>query len=231
MLLSNKKVLVSGCGFSFGGQERKTWVNVLRSVGVNIVDVGGPAVSNQWILNRTFLKLLEDSSINHVVLQLTSIGKLDVEVDPERQIELVETDSLRNFTVDGIWPSSVSIDHESKKLYNQWLLSPGLETQDAFCKTILLHDWCKSRNIEIIVLQGYHIPWTDQQKILLGSIILNMSDPLYDQYQRSEFYKCHDHVGQNTVPCKQYQIDLAASICKNIDSMFLPRIERILQAI
>ena len=231
MLLSNKKVLVSGCGFSFGGQERKTWVNVLRSVGVDIVDVGGPAVSNQWILNRVFLKLLEDSSINHVVLQLTNIGKLDVEVDTQRQIELVDTDSLRNFTVDGIWPSSVSIDHESKKLYNQWLLSPRLETQDVFCKTILLHDWCKSRNIEITVLQGYHIPWTDQQKILLGSIILNMSDPLYDQYQRSEFYKYHDHVGQNTVPCKQYQIDLAANVCKYIDTMFLPRIERMLQAI
>ena len=70
MLLSNKKVLVSGCGFSFGGQERKTWVNVLKSVGVNIVDVGGPAVSNQWILNQAFLKLLEDESINQVILQL-----------------------------------------------------------------------------------------------------------------------------------------------------------------
>jgi hypothetical protein len=53
--LSNKKILISGCGFSFSKQERKTWVNVLKSVGVNIVDVGGPAVSNQWILNKTFI--------------------------------------------------------------------------------------------------------------------------------------------------------------------------------
>jgi hypothetical protein len=231
MLLSNKKVLVSGCGFSFGGQERKTWVNVLKSVGVNIVDVGGPAVSNQWILNQAFLKLLEDESINQVILQLTSTGKLDVEVDPQRQIELVDTDSLRNFTFRGVWPSSCSVDHASKRLYNQWLVSPGLEAQDIFCKIMLLRDWCQSRNIEFAVLQAYDIAWTESQRAVLGSIISNISNPLNDQYKRSAFYKYHDHQGQNTVPCKQYQIDLAASICQQIDSVFLPRIERILQSI
>ena len=229
MSLSNKKVLVSGCGFSWGGQERKTWVNVLKSVGVNIVDVGGPAVSNQWILNQTFLALLEDDSINQVILQLTSTGKLDVEVDPQRQTELVDTDSLRNFTFKGIWPSSYSVDHKSKRLYNQWLVSPGLEAQDVFCKIMLLRDWCQSRSIEFTVLQAYDMPWTESQRSVLSSVILNISDPLYDQYERSEFYKFHDHAQQNTVPCKQYQIDLAASICKCIDSVFLPRIERVLQ--
>lgn len=227
MLLSNKKVLVSGCGFSFSGQARKTWVNVLKSVGVNIVDTGGPAVSNQWILNRAFLKLLEDDSFTQVILQLTSIGKLDVEVDAQRQTELVDNDSLRNFTVDGIWPSSHGADHESKRLYNQWLASPGLETQDLFCKIMLLQDWCQSRRIEFAVLQAYDIPWTETQRSALSSIILHISDPLYDQYERSEFYRYHDHKGQNSVPCKQYQIDLAASICDKIDSVFLSRIERI----
>jgi hypothetical protein len=32
------------------------------------------------------------------------------------------------------------------------------------------------------------------------------------------------------VPCKQYQIDLAAGICSKIDPVFLPRIERISQS-
>ena len=227
MSLSNKKVLVSGCGFSFGGQERKTWVNVLRSVGVDLVDAGGPAVSNQWILNQAFLKLLEDDSINQVILQLTSTGKLDVEVDAQRQTELVESDSLRNFTFQGIWPSSYSVDHKSKRLYNQWLASPGLEAQDVFCKIMLLQDWCQSRSIEFTVLQAYDMPWTETQRSVLSSIISHMSDPLYDQYERSEHYQHHDHQGQNTVPCKQYQIDLAADICSMIDSVFLPRIERI----
>ena len=230
MSLSNKKVLVSGCGFSFGGQAQKTWVNVLKSVGVNIVDVGGPAVSNQWILNQAFLKLLEDDSINQVILQLTSTGKLDVEVDLHRQTELVETDSLRNFTFKGVWPSSYSVDHKSKRLYNQWLVSPGLEAQDVFCKIMLLRDWCQSRNIEFTVLQAYDMPWTESQRSVLSAIIQNISDPLYDQYERSEFYQCHDHANQNSVPCKQYQIDLAAGICQKIDPVFLPRIERISQS-
>jgi len=227
MLLSNKKVLVSGCGFSFGGQARKTWVNVLKSVGVNIVDTGGPAVSNQWILNQAFLKLLEDDSINQVILQLTSTGKLDVEVDAQRQTELVDTDSLRNFTFKGVWPSSHSVDHKSKRLYNQWLVSPGLEAQDVFCKVVLLHDWCQSRRIKFTVMQAYDMPWTESQRSRLSSIIANIADPLYDQYERSEHYQHHDHQGQNSVPCEQYQIDLAADICREIDPVFLPRIERI----
>lgn len=227
MSLSNKKVLVSGCGFSFGGQARKTWINVLKSVGVNIVDVGGPAVSNQWILNQAFLKLLEDDLINQVILQLTSTGKLDVEVNLQRQTELVDPDSLRNFTFKGIWPSSYSVDHKSKRLYNQWLVSPGLEAQDVFCKIMLLQDWCQSRNIEFTVLQAYDMPWTESQRSVLSLIISHISDPLYDQYKRSEHYQHHDHQDQNTVPCKQYQIDLAADICSRIDPVFLPRIERI----
>jgi hypothetical protein len=227
MSLSNKKVLVSGCGFSFGGQERKTWVNVLKSVGVRIVDVGGPAVSNQWILNQAFLKLLEDDSINQVILQLTSTGKLDVEVNAQRQEELVEPDSLRNFTFQGIWPSSYSVDHKSKRLYNQWLVSPGLEAQDVFCKIMLLQDWCQSRNIKFTVMQAYDMPWTELQKSRLNSIILNIADPLYDQYERSEHYQYHDHANHNSVPCEQYQIDLAADICERIDPVFLPRIQRI----
>ena len=227
MSLSNKKVLVSGCGFSYSGQERKTWVNVLKAVGVNIVDVGGPAVSNQWILNQAFLKLLADNTINQVILQLTSIGKLDVEVDAQRQKELVDNDSLRNFTVNDIWPSSHSTDHQSKKLYNQWLSSPGLETQDLFCKIMLLVDWCKTRQISITVLQGYEIPWTETQVIVLKSIITNISNPLYDQYINSEFYKYHEFDHENSVPCRQYQFDLAMIISKIVDPVFQSRLEKI----
>ena len=112
MSLSNKKFLVSGCGFSWSGQERKTWVNILRAVGVDLVDVGGPAVSNQWIINRAFQQLLANQ-FDHVIIQLTSLGKLDVEINAERQ-HLVNNDSLRNFVVDGIWPSSHSQEHPAK---------------------------------------------------------------------------------------------------------------------
>ena len=226
MSSSNKKILVSGCGFSWSGQARKTWVNVLRAVGVNIIDVAGPAVSNQWIMNQTFLQLREIDTVDHVVLQLTSIGKLDVEVDDQRKSELVDKDSIRNFVINGVWPSSHSAEHESKRLYNQWLFSPGLETQELFCKLLLLADWCQTRSIPLTVLQAYDIPWTDSQQSALDTIIVNLADPLSDQYRRSVYYQHHDYTEQNTVPCAHYQIELAATVATMVAPMVLDRIQK-----
>jgi hypothetical protein len=137
MSLSNKKILVSGCGLSWGSQERKTWVNILKIGGASIIDAGGPAVSNQWIINQSILQAMSNTDITHVVIQLTSIGKLDVETNPDRIAELVESDQLRNFTFNGIWPSSHSTNHPAKQLWKTWLSSPGLELQDIFCKLVL----------------------------------------------------------------------------------------------
>ena len=75
---------------------------MLRASGVDITDTGGPAVSNQWIINRAFLNMLEQHH-DHAIIQLTSIGKLDVEIiHNNRYRDLVCTDSLRNFSVDDI---------------------------------------------------------------------------------------------------------------------------------
>jgi hypothetical protein len=227
MLLSNKKILTSGCGFSFSRQARKTWVNVLKTVGANILDVGAPAVSNQWILNKAFLRLLESQDITTVILQLTSIGKLDVEVDTGRQLELVATDTLRNFTINNVWPSSHSVDHESKRLYQQWLSSPGLETEDLFCKLRLLHSWCQINQIELLVLQAYHIPWTPTHVAHLRNIISNLDDPMYAQYKNSTQYSHHDFTDQNTVPCLEYQIEVAKHVLHLVDPIFVPRVEKI----
>lgn len=227
MLLSNKKILTSGCGFSFSRQIRKTWINVLKSVGTNIIDVSGPAVSNQWIINKAFLKLLESQDITTVVLQLTSIGKLDVEVDAQRQLELVDTDSIRNFTINNVWPSSHSTDHESKKLYQQWLFSPGLETEDLVCKLLLLHSWCQINQIELLILQAYSIPWTPVHLDQLKNIIVNLNDPMYSQYKNSAQYRHHDFLDQNTVPCLEYQTEVAKYVSNLVDPIFLPRVEKI----
>jgi len=227
MSLSNKKILTSGCGFSWSQQQRKTWINVLKSVGVDIIDVGGPAVSNQWILNNAFLKLLDSKDITSVVLQLTSIGKLDVELDQKRQQELVDTDSMRNFTINNIWPSSHSAEHQSKKLYNQWLLSPALETQDIFCKLMLLQNWCLVNQIELIVLEAYTILWTSEQLSKLKDLVINLQNPLYVQYENSLHYAHHDFQNHNAVPCVPYQIELAKYVSTIIAPVFLPRIEKI----
>lgn len=226
MSLSNKKLLISGCGFSWGRQQRKTWVNVLRAIGVDVTDTGGPAVSNQWIINRAFMSMM-GQHYDHVIIQITSIGKLDVEIMDNRYQDLVSSDSLRSFTVDNIWPSSHSTEHPSKSLYQKFLLSPGLETQDLFCKLIMLSDWCSTRGIGLTVLQAYHVPWTDQQRQGLAHLIDDMDMPLYKQYEESMHYQHHDHSNHNLVPCVEYHCDLAMRIATKITPEVMYRLTRI----
>jgi len=197
---------------SWSGQERPTWVKLFKLAGANIVDVGGPAVSNQWILNQAILKLQADPEIKTAVIQLTSLGKLDVEVDENRIRELVEPDTLRNFTHNGVWPSSSSLEHPAKQLWYQWLRSPGLETQDLFCKLLLLKDWCTNRGVELTVLQGYQITWTDTQKNQLKNIVTDIDSNIGDSYvNSSEYHLRTDELG---VPCLPYQIKIAQYIAE-----------------
>lgn len=217
MSLLNKKLLISGCGLSYGGQERKTWVKIFKALGVKLHDVGGPAVSNQWVLNKTFTELLQNDCYDKVIVQLTAVGKLDVEVDDERINELVIPDTIRNFTFNGVWPSSASEEHPSKKLWAKWLFSPGLEVEDLFCKLVLLKNFCDTKNIQLFVFQGYPIPWSETQRNYLQDIIIDIDDWLYKAYPESEHYQFHDHT--NSVPCLSYQIVLARQIAQkcNID--------------
>lgn len=207
----NTKLLISGCGLSYSDQERKTWAKIFKVLGIKLQDVGGPAVSNQWILNKTFTALL-DNDYDKVIVQLTSVGKLDVEVDEERINELVTNDSIRNFTYKGIWPSSASEEHPSKKLWAKWLFSPQLEIEDLFCKLVLLKNFCDTKNIQLYVFQGYPIPWTDKQKDYLQDLIIDIDSWLYKDYPDSEHYKFHDHT--NSVPSLSYQIVLARYIAQ-----------------
>lgn len=215
MSQSNKKILVSGCGISYSKQQEKSWVKILHTMGVKIKDVGGPAVSNQWILNKVICELSSNTNYTHAIIQLSAIGKLDVEVFDNRESELVKADSLRNFTVQGIWPSSFSTEHQAKKLYNQFLVSPKLEVEDLFCKLILLADFCKRRQIELIVYEGYDVQW-DKYSDQLIDIVENLNDPWYTQYQKSDSYAHHNYQNYNTVPCLDFQIELASLVSKRV---------------
>lgn len=203
------RILISGCGFSYSKQSRKTWANVLQSSGIKIVDVGGPAVSNQYILNAAILELQNKNDYDHVIIQLTSLGKLDVQVDDSRYNELVKTDSHRNFLHKGIWPSSHSSEHLSKQLYYKWLHSEDLEMQDIICKLLLLQK--AYNNITILEAYGINYPTTAAP---LTSMFYNFKTPLMDTYIASEFYKLHDHADNNTVPCLQYHVSLAYDLGK-----------------
>jgi hypothetical protein len=226
MFKYDKKLLVSGCGLTFSGQQAKTWVNILSLAGADITDVGGPAVSNQWIINRAFLQLEADTDIRQAVIQLTSIGKLDVEVNDERIETLVEPDTIRNFTVDNVWPSSASIEHPSKQLWKQWLFSPKLEQQDVICKLRLLKHWCNTHDVKLTVIQGYKMFWDKDQQAQLASVIDNIEYNIMDHYQGTEWYNSHGNID---VPVIGFQFEIARVVAQQVDVGLVDRVEKICQ--
>ena len=175
-----------------------------------------------------------------MILQLTSLGKLDVAVDALRITELVKPDPLRNFVIDknfqvkscdqiedsGIWPSSKSDHHESKQHWYRWLFSPELEKEDIYCKLLLLDCFCQQHNIRLCVYQGYSIEWSKQQYINLKSIIKNINSDFYGEYQESMHYQNHNH--EQTVPCMSYQIELAQTISQELPTSMQHRLEKII---
>ena len=222
--------MISGCGISWSGQSRQTWVKILGLAGADIEDLGGPAVSNQWIIDQVALAVMNRNDVERVILQLTSLGKLDVDIDSERLQELVLPDSIRNFTYQGIWPSSGSVEHESKRLWHKWLYSARLEIRELAVKLRLLCHYCQSMGIEITVIQAYAIPWIEQGHNAVEALIDSPTRCLYQQYVASERYQYHDHVGGNTVPELGWQINFATVMCDRFWPQLAPRMQRISQA-
>ena len=194
------KILISGCGITFPG-ERPTWLNILKLCKLDIVDLSGPAISNYLILNQ-LLEAVQQNEYTHVICQLTSMGKLDVELHKDNRF-LMENDSIRNFEYKGYWPSSASTDHEYKKIWQKYLYSPKLEKQDIKLKLQHLEMLCKSKNISLYVIQGYDIGFDNYN--------------IYDHYKSHHTYKYHNFDIGNTGPCIQFQLELA----KKINSDFL----------
>lgn len=224
----NSKILTSGCGITFGQQEKKTWTNVLQAVGVQLIDTSGPAVSNQWIINQAIEHLIENQDITHVVIQLTSLGKLDVEVNTERVETLVTPDPIRNFTYKHIWPSSASTTHVSKQLWNQWLSSPGLELQEIFVKLHMLNDWCKARGIKLLVYQGYQLNWPDRYKETMLSLIQNIEVSWMQEYESKSYYS--PGTEKNTVPVLEFHIDVAKKVAQDLQINIGERLNKLSKA-
>ena len=199
------KILISGCGITFPG-ERPTWVSVLKLCKLNIVDLSGPAISNYLILNQLLLEL-KQNTYTHVVCQLTGYGKLDVQINADNQ-ELVEKDTLRNFTYRGYWPSSASDEHIAKQHYYKYLYSPDLERQDIELKIDHLQMLCEKTNTKLHVIQGYDI----------GLDAYN----IYEDYKQDPTYAYHDYSNSNTVPCRQFQVKLADKINKEFLKQHIP---------
>lgn len=224
MSSSKTKLLISGCGITYSQQDVKTWGNILKSIGVDVVDVAGPAVSNQWIINRAFLQLHRDPTIKRAVIQLTSLGKLDVVVDQERFDTLVAPDSKRNFIIDNVWPSSASVEHESKALWRKWLASPALERQDIKVKLLMLQDYCNTHDISCVIVQGYNLGWVSGDRQELSNVISDIDSSIIADYAKSEYFD----VAQE-IPALSYQFHLAEVFCKALLPEYLERLDRMRQ--
>lgn len=206
------KILISGCGISWSSQERPTWVSVLKICGLDIDDRAGPAISNQLILDQ-LIEAVMDKQYDQVICQLTSMGKLDIEIINDiRKKELVDPDSIRNFIYKNYWPSSYSEEHLSKKLYYEYLHSPTLEENNLIHKWMLLDRLCQVKNTKLHTVLGYAINWQNHQ---YKNIKTNFNFKIYEYYKQSEFYKYHDHGLGNTVPNKNFAVWFAKYVNKN----------------
>mgnify|MGYP000898489409 CR=1 FL=1 len=214
------KILVSGCGITFSG-ERPTWSKVLRISGYSVTDVSGPAISNHLILNQLLQKVYEEN-FDHVICQLTSFGKLDVELNRENQ-SLMNNDSLRNFSYNGYWPSSHSTEHKVKRDYEKYLYSPSLDEQDTIFKLLLLQSKCNESNTELHIIQGYPLVWKNKLVDRLG---IDTKFSIYEMYKNSKFYMDHDYSNNNTVPNKHFQIYFAKHIAKEYLKEIKPALEK-----
>jgi hypothetical protein len=224
MSQSRTKLLVSGCGITYTGQPARTWATILKLAGVDVIDVSGPAVSNQWIVNRAFMKLQQDSEIKHAIIQLTALGKLDVEVDLVRELALVRSDSTRNFVVDSVWPSSTSIEHPAKSAWREMLFSPRLEQQDLEVKLTLLQEWCTQRDIQLLVVQGYDMHWHNQDE--MNSIIDNIEWNIMSDYQQTKWFQLDF---EKDVPVTEYQFELAIHLTQRILPSYTDKLQKIYQ--
>jgi len=217
------KILISGCGLSWSMQERPVWSKVIKLCGVDIDDQAGPAISNQMILNN-MIESVMDKDYDQAVCQLTSTGKLDIELTDEHRKEVMEKDTIRNFIYKDHWPSSHSEEHDSKKLYYKYLHSPRIEQSDIIYKWLLLERLCRDKGIVLHTILGYGIQWSNQRHKLIKT---DHSYNVYNDYKNGNYYKYHDHsVGEkNTVPNKYFQIYLAKKI--NNEMLNLPIDEKL----
>jgi hypothetical protein len=170
------------------------------------------------------MKLQQDSEIKHAIIQLTALGKLDVEVDLVRELALVRSDSTRNFVVDGVWPSSTSIEHPAKSAWREMLFSPRLEQQDLEVKLTLLQEWCTQRDIQMLVVQGYDMHWHNHDE--MNSIIDNIEWNVMSDYQQTKWYQLDS---EKDVPVTEYQFELAIRLTQRILPSYTDKLQKIYQ--
>ena len=109
----------------------------------------------------------------------------------------------RQFIWKGMWPSSVSYYTTQKKDYYKWIYSSKVDLENTLLKMYLLQTLCEQRNIKLLIVQGYTIPW--QESSILDKINFDKKFAIRDLYEASDYYKFHDNTDGNSVPCVEFQ--------------------------
>ena len=152
-------------------------------------------------------------------MQITNPGKLDVELTDERK-KVMEQDPLRNYSWNGIWPSSVSDHHISKKNYYKYLHSPISEEKDLLLKLMHIQDICKSKKIKLLIFKGLRYDFKDP---LANNIDMLENFDMDTDYMESN----HTHDSQVSItPIKAYQIEFAKKINEIFLKLDIPKLNK-----
>jgi hypothetical protein len=202
------KLITSGCGISQRDfKHYPIWVHFPTiSHKLKHISIGGPAVGNEYIGRTCKKHILENLDVEAVIIQWTSIGKLDLFVENENTLDEIKDFNLRNFVVDmnssvvnhkGFWPSSNSSDNFLKELYNNNFKSKIYDHIKDLEYILDIQTLCELHGIPYYFFFGYEFDFefirnTSELEHLYKSINWNKfmtRTPMYDLYQNSDEYK------------------------------------------
>jgi len=222
------KLITSGCGIS--QREFKhypIWVHFpTLTHKLKHISIGGPAVGNEYIGRTCKKHILENTDVDAVIIQWTSIGKLDLFVEDEDTLFQIKNFNLRNFVVDmdanvvdgrGFWASSSSDDNMLKELYNDIFRSRIYEHMRDLEQILDVQNLCELRNIPYYFFFGYSFDFdfikeTPELQYLYNNIKWNKfvtHEAIYDTYKESEEFELDvfDKDPQYMSPNSAFQID------------------------
>ena len=199
-------LLTSGCGIS--QREFKhypIWVHFpTLTHKLKHLSMGGPAVGNEFIgrvCKKHILENLDNELV--VIIQWTSIGKLDMFVEDPEVIKQIKTFNLRNFIVDmkanivenrGFWASSHSDDNIIKELYIQSKIYDHIRDLE---QILDVQNLCELHNIPYYFFYGYSFDFEFIDSIKELEHLRNnikwdkfvIHTPIYDLYKESDHYQ------------------------------------------
>lgn len=222
------KLITAGCGISQRDfKHYPIWVHFpTLTHKLKHISIGGPAVGNEYIGRTCKKHILENLDVEAVIIQWTSIGKLDLFVENKETLAQIKDFNLRNFIVDmnatvvdskGFWPSSHSNDNIIKEVYNSVFKSNIYEHMKDLEQILDIQTLCELHGIPYYFFFGYafdfdFIKETPELQHLYYNINWNKfitPKPIYEIYKESEEFELDvfDKDARYMSPNSAFQID------------------------